>query len=69
MLAIVGSDDGIINQEKIEYLQNPTIIQGGNHGNFGNYGYQKGDGMGSISREEQQSITIEAIMEFVNSNL
>lgn len=66
MLAIVGSDDGIVNQEKLKELENPTIIQGGNHGNFGNYGFQKGDGKGSISREEQQELTVEAIMEFIN---
>ncbi|KAF0091929.1 MAG: hypothetical protein FD141_113 [Fusobacteria bacterium] len=66
MLAIVGSDDGIVNQEKLKELENPTIIQGGNHGNFGNYGFQKGDGEGSISRKEQQELTVEAIMEFIN---
>lgn len=69
MLAIVGSDDGIVNQDKVKELKNPTIIQGGNHGNFGNYGFQEGDGKGSISREEQQKLTVEAIMEFINSIL
>lgn len=66
MLAIVGSEDEIVNKDKVEDLENPIIIQGGNHGNFGNYGSQKGDGKGSISREEQQSLTVEAIMKFIN---
>lgn len=69
MLALVGSEDGIINQESLEDLKNPTIIQGGNHGNFGNYGFQKGDGKGSLSRIEQQNITVEEILKFIESNL
>lgn len=67
MLAIIGSDDRIVNQNKVKELEDPTILQGGNHGNFGNYGFQKGDGKGSISRDNQQELTIEAIMEFINS--
>lgn len=69
ILAMVGSEDGIIDQEKVEDLENPVIIQGGNHGNFGNYGFQKGDGKGSLSREEQQNITVEAILKFIRSNI
>ncbi len=69
MLAMAGSADGIINQEKLETIENPTIIQGGNHGNFGNYGSQKGDGKGTLSWEEQQNITVEAILKFINNNL
>ncbi|WP_235294804.1 alpha/beta hydrolase [Portibacter lacus] len=33
-------------------------IEGGNHGNFGNYGFQKGDRESTITREEQQSTSI-----------
>lgn len=68
-LAMVGSEDGIIDQEKAKELENPIIIQGGNHANFGNYGFQKGDGKGSLSREEQQNITVEEILKFIESNL
>lgn len=39
MLALVGSEDGIINKDRLDDLENPTIIKGGNHGNFGNYGF------------------------------
>lgn len=69
MLTLVGSDDGIIDQQKVKELENPVIIQGGNHGNFGNYGIQEGDGKGSMSREEQQNITVEAILKFIDSNI
>jgi surfactin synthase thioesterase subunit len=69
ILALVGSEDGIINQDRLDDLENPTIIQGGNHGNFGNYGFQKGDGNGSLSRIEQQNITVEEILKFIQSNL
>lgn len=69
MLALVGSEDGIINQDRLQDLKNPTIIQGGNHGNFGNYGFQKGDGKGSLTRTLQQNITVEEILKFIQSNL
>ncbi len=69
MLAMAGSADRIINQEKLETIKNPIIIQGGNHGNFGNYGSQKGDGKATLSREEQQNITVEAILKFIDNIL
>ena len=68
MLAILGSEDKIVDRERVGELKNPLIIEGGNHGNFGNYGVQKGDGKSTISREEQQSLTVEAIMEFIEVN-
>ncbi len=69
VLTMVVSEDGIVDQEKVEELEEPIIIQGGNHGNFGNYGIQKGDGKGSLSREEQQNITVEEILKFIKSNI
>ena len=68
VISIYGSEDGVLNMDKIEesraYM--PTnykeiCIEGGNHAQFGNYGVQKGDGVASISREEQQEQTVEAI--------
>lgn len=38
-------------------------IIGGNHGNFGNYGEQQGDGTATISASEQQAVTAEKISE------
>ena len=54
--------------EKIDYTQNIVVIQGGNHAQFGNYGKQKGDPDATISSEEQQNITVEAIKEFVEKS-
>ncbi len=51
--------------EKIDYTDNSVVIEGGNHAQFGNYGKQKGDPDATISTEEQQDITVEAIMEFL----
>ncbi|MGD9676954.1 MAG: alpha/beta fold hydrolase [Vulcanibacillus sp.] len=51
--------------EKINYTENIVVIDGGNHAQFGNYGKQKGDPDATISSEEQQDITVEAIREFL----
>lgn len=42
-----------------------VAIEGGNHANFGNYGVQKGDGIATIAREEQQKKTAEAVSSFL----
>lgn len=52
-------------EKHIDYSENVIIIQGGNHAQFGNYGEQKGDPAATISREEQQNITVQAITEFI----
>ena len=43
-----------------------VVIDGGNHSQFGNYGFQKGDGEARISREEQEDRTVEAILNFLS---
>lgn len=68
VLSIYGSDDGVLNMEKYnEYRQNlpeetttEVIIEGGNHARFGDYGWQDGDGTGSISKLSQQWQTADA---------
>lgn len=52
-------------EEHINYTENVVIIEGGNHAQFGNYGEQKGDPPATISREEQQNIAVEAILNFI----
>ncbi len=73
VLSIYGSEDGVLNMEKLEegrslmpagYTELP--IDGGNHAGFGNYGKQKGDGEAGISSEEQQKQTVEAIMQMID---
>lgn len=54
--------------DKIGYVENVVAIEGGNHAQFGNYGRQKGDAEATISREEQQDITVEAISDFLMNN-
>jgi hypothetical protein len=51
--------------ERINYTENVVAIEGGNHAQFGNYGKQNGDPDATISSEEQQNITVEAIKEFL----
>ena len=73
LLSIYGSNDGVLNIKKYndskKYWNEDTteyIINGGNHANFGYYGEQSGDNKSVISREEQQQLTIEKIIEFIN---
>lgn len=65
-ITIYGSNDTILDQSKINYTENVFVIEGGNHGQFGNYGQQKGDGISTISSEKQQDISVEYIISFMN---
>lgn len=69
MISIYGSNDLVLKRENLSRVDNQFEIPGGNHGYFGNYGEQAGDGEATISREEQQSITVEKINEFILENL
>ena len=46
-----------------------VVIDGGNHAQFGNYGAQPGDNEATISRAEQQSQIVEAVVSFLASFL
>lgn len=72
VMCIYGSEDGVLNLENYEddkenlpssYVEH--IIEGGNHGYFGDYGEQDGDGVATITREEQQNQTANYISEFI----
>ena len=52
-------------EDKIDYIENVVEIEGGNHAQFGNYGPQEGDLPATISAEEQQAQTVEAITDFI----
>jgi len=54
-------------EEHIDYTENIVVIEGGNHAQFGNYGEQKGDPAATISSEEQQSIAVDAILNFIQN--
>jgi hypothetical protein len=75
MLSIYGSEDKVLNRENFEKTKtnNPANakyyeIAGGNHAYFGLYGEQDGDGVASITAEDQQTQTIEQIINFIQQN-
>ncbi len=72
ILSLYGSLDGVLREEKFrkakEYLPEGAqivAIEGGNHGQFGTYGFQKGDRTAEISTEEQIKQTSKQILSFV----
>lgn len=71
VLSVYGSEDGVMNREtyKKNWANLPAdttevILEGGCHAQFGSYGLQDGDGIPTISREEQIRQTAEAIAAF-----
>lgn len=72
VLSLYGDQDQVLNRGKYEqYRPNlpestlETVIEGGNHANFGFYGPQEGDGESTISRQEQQAATVEAVRNLI----
>ncbi len=68
VLVMYDENDQVMNRDNYEkYKENlpsdTTIVEipGGNHGHFGNYGEQKGDGKATISAAEQQAAVVEQI--------
>lgn len=68
-LSIYGSNDTVLNRESYEENKvnwpsdaDEICIDGGNHAQFGNYGFQKGDSEASVSADVQQQETIDAIL-------
>lgn len=69
-LVIYGSQDGVLNLEKLndsrKYASDNYCeyeIAGANHAQFGNYGPQKGDGQPEMSRQQQQQLTVQYIID------
>lgn len=63
-LTVYGSLNQSV-EDHIDYTENIVEIEGGNHAQFGNYGPQKGDLPATISAEEQQAQTVDAIEQFL----
>jgi len=67
---VFGSRDTVADEDKLEATR-PNLpaatrmvrIDGGNHSQFGDYGFQPGDWPATISREAQQSITRAALLD------
>ena len=75
VVSIYGSEDKVLNMKKVEEGRSymPTqyfevCLQGGNHSQFGNYGEQKGDGIATMSREEQQEKSVEAVLKMIQEH-
>ena len=75
VLSIYGSNDGVLNMKS--YRKNLThlsdveefILDGGNHCQFGSYGFQKGDNEAAISHEEQICQTADLVLSFIEGRL
>jgi predicted esterase len=72
VLSIYGTEDGEVEgiRESRERLPRNTLwveIEGANHAQFGWYGEQRGDGLATISREEQQEIILENTFAFLRA--
>lgn len=72
VLSIDATEDEIIDRDKYEearsYLPKDTsyeVVLGGNHANYGNYGFQRGDGEAMISREQQQRQVVDMIVDWI----
>lgn len=71
-VSVYGSEDGVMNRDKYaKYKANfpegfeEHVLDGGCHAYFGSYGPQDGDGVPSLSNEEQIARTAEIIGEAV----
>ena len=71
-LLLYGSEDAVLNRDAYADARKnlpagfeETVIEGGNHGQFGNYGEQEGDGKAAISPEEQWEMAAETIAAFM----
>jgi len=65
-ITIYGSEDFGLDKSKLQGNDNLIEIKGGNHAYFGNYGEQRGDGEAYITREQQQNLSINAVLDFMN---
>lgn len=74
VLSIYGSEDKVLNMEAYTRAKHDgifpeqtaeTVIEGGNHAGFGDYGAQKGDGTATITPDDQQRQTAEVIKAFL----
>ena len=71
---VYGTRDTVADVEKLERTKvnlppdtRHVRIDGGNHSQFGSYGFQPGDWPATISREEQQRLALEAMLEMLRA--
>ena len=75
VLSISATEDKVVDQEKYEKSRDRlplytslVMIEGGNHGGFGQYGSQKNDGTATISQADQEARIIEFMQDFFLNN-
>lgn len=73
VLSLWGSNDEVADLTKVKEAEKRMPeeaefieIEGGNHGGFGDYGHQKGDGEASITNQEQMMETSKYIVEMLD---
>ena len=74
VVCIVGTNDTVLNRDKYEsgFEKLPadtqeTVIEGGNHAQYGDYGEQANDSPADITAESQQAQTADAIDELAKA--
>lgn len=67
-ISIFGSNDKVVNKNKLKNSDELYEIKGGNHAQFGNYSNQAGDGKPTISSNQQKDEAIKKIEFFINKN-
>lgn len=74
VLSLWGDNDKVADLDKVKNCKRvmPSDsefkeIKGGNHGGFGDYGHQKGDGEASVTNEEQMSETSKEIIKMLDN--
>ena len=72
VISIYGSEDEVLNREKYEKNRSNLpadfteyVIDGGCHAYFGVYGHQDGDGMPTISNQQQIELTAQQLADWI----
>jgi predicted esterase len=73
VISITGTNDGVLNTDNLEASEKllpgnmkTVSIPGGNHSQFGDYGFQSGDNNAEISIGEQHKIVVDNILLLLN---
>ena len=71
VISIIGSEDLILNYSTYESSHHflpanhhEVLIEGGNHGQFGDYGQQRGDGVAFIDGIQQETMVVNALADW-----
>ncbi len=76
VVQVFGTRDTVADADKVQSAlvnlppaTRSVRIDGGNHSQFGYYGFQPGDWPATISRETQQQLTVQAILEVLKTGV